>query len=107
MPNHVHIVVRPKQPLAEIIRWLKTATGNRANRILGRVGIPFWQREYYDRWVRSEKEFRSIVDYVERNPVAAGLVLEGEEWRWSSAADRRRQRPPAPHGLVVPEGLAG
>ena len=50
-----------------------------------KVGTPFWQREYYDHWVRSEKEFFSIVDYIERNPVSAGLAASPEEWPWSSA----------------------
>ena len=99
MPNHVHLVIRPRTHLAEIMRWLKASTGNRANRIVGRSDAPFWMREYYDHWVRSENELWSIIDYVERNPVTAGLALEPEAWLWSSAGDRRRQRPPAPHIL--------
>jgi mutator protein MutT len=86
MPNHVHLVIQPRQPLPEIIRWLKIATASRANRIIGiRPGTPFWQREYYDHWVRSEKEFFSVVHYVERNPVSAGLVAQPEQWPSSSA----------------------
>jgi 8-oxo-dGTP diphosphatase len=86
MPNYVHIVIQPKEPLPEIIRWLKIATANRANKIIGiRPGTPFWQREYYDHWIRSEKEFLSIVRYIERNPVSAGLVEKPEDWQWSSA----------------------
>jgi mutator protein MutT len=85
MPNHVHAVLTPHQRLSEIMQWLKTATATRANRILGTLGTPFWQREYYDHWIRSEKEFFSIVKYIERNPVSAGLVSMPEHWRWSSA----------------------
>jgi putative DNA methylase len=48
MPNHVHIVIVPNQPLSEIMRWLKFTTANRANKIIGRSESPFWQREYYD-----------------------------------------------------------
>ncbi len=89
MPNHVHAVLKPPRLLSEIMQWLKTATANRANRILGKSGTSFWQREYYDHWVRSEKEFYSIIHYVEQNPVAAGLAASPEEWPWSSAG-----RPP-------------
>ncbi len=85
MPNHVHIVIQPHEPLPNIMRWLKTATATRANRIIGIKGTPFWQREYYDHWIRSEKELISIVNYIERNPVSAGLVAQPEEWPWSSA----------------------
>ena len=49
--DHVHIIIQPKAPLTEIMRWLKSATANRANRLLGRVGQPFWQSEYWDRWI--------------------------------------------------------
>jgi len=96
MPNHVQAVLKPHQHLPEIMRWLKAATAIRANRLLRRSGAPFWQREYYDHWVRSEKEFFSIVDYVEQNPVVAGLAASPEDWPWSSAWERRRQGPPAP-----------
>ena len=86
MPNHIHIVIQPRQPLPEIIRWLKIATANRANKIIGiREGTPFWQREYYDHWIRSEKEFFSISHYIETNPVSGRLVGRPEDWPWSSA----------------------
>jgi putative DNA methylase len=85
MPNHVHVVVRPKTAIARITQSLKGFTGREANRLLGRTGSPFWQDESYDRWVRSPEEMRRVIDYVEKNPVAAGLVTSPELWRWSSA----------------------
>ena len=84
MPNHVHIVLQPHQRLQEIVRWLKGATANRANEILGRTGQRFWQREYYDHWIRDRQELESTISYVEANPLDAGLV----EWPWSSAGDK-------------------
>jgi REP element-mobilizing transposase RayT len=95
MPNHVHLVLRPQGRLSAILRWLKTATATRANRLLGKTGEAFWQREYFDRWVRSEKELASVVAYVEANPVAAGLVSSAEDWPWSSARKTPAARPPA------------
>jgi REP element-mobilizing transposase RayT len=85
MPNHVHVVVRPKTAIARITQSLKGFTGREANRLLGRTGSPFWQDESYDHWVRSPEEMRRVIDYVEKNPVAAGLVTSPELWRWSSA----------------------
>ncbi len=32
-----------------------------------------------------EGEFERIQRYIENNPVKAGLVVEAEEFRWSSA----------------------
>lgn len=86
MPNHVHLVMLPKQPLSKAINWLKSATANRANRILGRTGEPFWMREYYDRWMRTDAEISKTIAYVEDNPVRAGLASSPKDYRWSSAA---------------------
>jgi len=85
MPNHVHVVIEPIRPLSEIMRWLKAATANRANELLGRTGQSFWRREYYDRWIRSERELASAIAYVEDNPVRSGLAACSEAWPWSSA----------------------
>jgi putative transposase len=87
MPNHVHVVMKPHKKLSEIMRWLKAATAARANQIIGRTGQPFWQREYYDRWVRDSRELASIVAYVEANPVKAGFAIRAEDWPWSSASN--------------------
>jgi putative transposase len=97
MSNHVHIVIEPHQKLSEIMRWLKTATSVRANRILRQKAEPFWQREYFDHWIRSG-ELDAIVQYVEENPVAAGLVTAPDQWIWSSANCRESPatRSPAP-----------
>ena len=79
MPNHIHLVLRPQGKLSASLRWLKTATAIRANRVLAKTGEAFWQREYFDRWIRSEKELASVMAYVEANPVTAGLVSSPED----------------------------
>jgi len=86
MPNHVHglIETRENRPLASIIHSWKSFTAHSANQILDRSG-DFWFREYFDRFVRDERHFRSAVAYIEENPVKAGLARLREEWRWSSA----------------------
>lgn len=84
MPNHVHVVLQPQQMLPEILRWFKATTAGRANRVLGRTGA-FWQREYFDHWIRDRRELLATITYVEENPACAGLVKQPDEWRWSSA----------------------
>jgi len=86
MSNHVHLLVKPKRPLREITRAVKSTSAREANRILGRVGLPFWKDESYDHWIRDAKEFERIRRYIELNPVKAGLVTEPELWAWSSAS---------------------
>ena len=55
MSNHVHLVLKPHGDLSEIMRWLKTAAALCANRVLGKTGDLFWQREYFDHWIRTGK----------------------------------------------------
>jgi hypothetical protein len=74
LPNHVHLVLRPQGTLSASLRWLKTATATRANRVLGKTGEAFWQREYFDRWIRSEKELASVVAYEYTGGKTAGAT---------------------------------
>ncbi len=57
---------------------------NRAHARQGAV----WQREYFDRFMRDDRQLATTIAYVEHNPVAAGYVKRAAEWAWSSA--RRR-----------------
>jgi len=85
MPNHVHVVLRPKTDLSAITRWLKGSTARQANLILGRTGAAFWQDESFDHRVRDEAELDRVVRYMEHNPVSAGVVANPRDWTWSSA----------------------
>ena len=62
----------------------KSYTSHAANKILQRSG-DFWFREYFDRFIRDDRHFARAVNYIEENPVKAGLVRTREAWRWSSA----------------------
>ena len=85
MPNHVHLLIAPLAPMAAITKAIKGSTARQANRLLGRTGEYFWQDESFDRWIRDDREFEKVKKYIERNPVAAGLVNEESKWPWSSA----------------------
>jgi REP element-mobilizing transposase RayT len=85
MPNHVHLLATPGVALPKLTKSLKGITGKRANAMLAMTGRSFWQEESYDHLVRHEREFEKIRNYIEENPVRAGLVREASEYRWSSA----------------------
>jgi REP element-mobilizing transposase RayT len=78
---------KPRTPRERIMQGLKGYTAYRCNQLLGTRGT-FWQDESYDHIVRTNEELLRIVEYVEQNPVRAGLAAKPEEWRWSSASDR-------------------
>ena len=85
MPNHVHLLATPAVPLPKLMKSLKGITAKRANAMLALTGNRFWQEESYDRLVRNPREFENIRNYIEANPVRAGLAREASEYRWSSA----------------------
>jgi putative transposase len=87
MANHVHVLLAPRAPLERVTQQIKGASAHEANLVLGRTGAPFWQTESFDHWVRNPAEWQKIRAYIERNPVAAGLVLKPEDWPWSSASN--------------------
>src|SRR5882762_7041529 len=89
MPNHVHVVIEmlDAQSLSDIVRSWKTFTARLANSQLGRRG-PFWHADYFDRYMRDERHFLQTLDYVENNPVKAGLAQVPADWIWSSARHR-------------------
>lgn len=86
MPNHVHILLTPEKNvlLSNIVHSWKSYTAKRANAILGRH-TEFWQREYFDRMIRSERHFNNAIDYIHNNPVKAGLCESAADWQFSSA----------------------
>jgi len=55
-----------------------------ANAIPGTISQCFWRREYFDRWMRTERELSEAITYVEANPVRRGLIADASDFRWSS-----------------------
>ncbi len=88
MPNHVHLLATSRVIAYRWLGPLKGYTGACINKMLGRHG-PLWQEESYDHLVQTREAFERIKRYIEMNPVRAGLVRFPEEFRWSSAAQKR------------------
>jgi len=82
---------RPKTPREVISHSIQSYTGTMCNRVL-RVDGSFWQTETFDHYARDEAEMFRIIDYIEQNPVVAGLVKNAEDYRWSSAFLRKQLR---------------
>jgi REP element-mobilizing transposase RayT len=90
MPNHVHMLCtpRPSYSLAQIMHSLKSFTASKANKTLNRSGR-FWQKEYFDRYIRNARHFAKAVAYIESNPVKANLCDNPTDWPFGSAGFRR------------------
>jgi putative transposase len=44
------------------------------------VEAPIWQRDFFDRFLRSADSYSEKWEYVRDNPVRAGLVRRPEDW---------------------------
>ncbi len=86
MPNHTHTVAVPssKDSLERALQPVHSQYAQRVNRMRGIVGH-LWQGRFHSCALDAD-HFLNAVRYVERNPVAAGLVARAEDYRWSSAA---------------------
>jgi len=47
-----------------------------------------WEREYWDVFMRDERQERTAARYIEANPVKAGLCRQATDWPFSSARFR-------------------
>ena len=91
MPNHWHLVVWPDAP-AQLSNFMLRLTGGHAEIVRERTSTRgtghVYQGRYWARVVTTDLNYLRTLRYVEANPVRAGLVEHGEQWRWSSAFER-------------------
>ena len=87
MPNHVHGIIMlmdsdaiagadsesvqtvVNHRLSEIIRQFKTFSAKHINKLRKSLGVPVWQRNYWERVIRNEKELYCLREYIANNPL--------------------------------------
>uniref|UniRef100_A0A7V2ZJ99 site-specific DNA-methyltransferase (adenine-specific) n=1 Tax=Ignavibacterium album TaxID=591197 RepID=A0A7V2ZJ99_9BACT len=76
MPNHVHLLVKPKEgySLSEVMHSIKSYSANKINELHNKKG-DVWLHESYDHIVRNEDAFYAIKKYIRENPVKAKIEL--------------------------------
>ncbi len=85
MPNHFHLALWPEtdEGLSALMHWLLTthaARYLRRHRATGHV----WQGRFRAFPIQEDHHLLTVLRYLERNPLRAGLVATAEEWPWSS-----------------------
>ena len=84
MGNHYHFVLHTRQAnLSRLMRHVNGVYTQAFNRRHGLVGHLF-QGRFKAILVDRDAYLLSLCRYVERNPVAAGLVAAPSDWTWSS-----------------------
>ena len=110
MPEHVHLLVSEpergnpgtvvqalKQRVARAIlrEWRHSNVAGQGTLWpdAGTEARHVWQARFYDFVVYTKKKRMEKIHYMHQNPVRRGLVMEPEQWRWSSFRDYVMDQP--------------
>ena len=108
MPNHWHFVVAPTgdSQVTEFFRLLTVTHTMRWHASHGTGGTGhLYQGRFKSFPVQDDRHLLTVLRYVERNPVSAGLVASCVDWRWGSAAERLLPTGERPAYLSEPAGV--
>jgi len=84
LPNHYHLCLRtPRGNLSRVMRHVDGLYTQRFNRAYRRDGALFRGR-YKAILVDEDAYLTSVVRYIHRNPITAGLVKKPQDYAWSS-----------------------
>lgn len=89
MPNHFHLALWPwgDGDLSCFMQWLLTAHVRRYHRHYQSSGH-VWQGRFKAFSIQQDEHLLTVLRYIERNPLRAGLVARAEDWLWSSLRER-------------------
>jgi putative transposase len=94
MPNHFHLLLRPRGDgdLGRWMQWLATSHVRRYHRHYGGSGH-VWQGRFKAFPIQQDEHLLTVLRYIERNPLRAELVAKAEDWPHSSLPDRLSRQP--------------
>lgn len=93
MPDHVHLLferqIKDESPagqtifwsLSEILHGIKSSTAHRICKLRTAPG-PIWDKESFDRLIRSESDLQEKFSYICRNPWDSNVVDSNEDYPW-------------------------
>ena len=95
MPEHFHLLMSEpeKGDPSVVMKVVKQRFSRLVRRKRGSAQLdlwveagdePVWQKRFYDFNVWSERKHVEKLRYMHRNPVKRGLVMQPEQWAWSS-----------------------
>ncbi len=93
MPDHLHFFCAPGcQPPHPLRRWMGFWQSIVSRRWPNRDQLPLWQKDYWDRQLRSGESYGAKWEYVRWNPVRRGLADTPEEWPYQGEQNILRWR---------------
>jgi putative transposase len=87
LPNHFHLVLWPHRDgdLSRWMQWVQTTHVRRYHEHYHTSGH-VWQGRFKAFPIQADEHLLTVLRYVERNPLRAGLVDAIDGWCWSSLA---------------------
>ena len=81
MPDHIHLFCAPSEsPPIAVRKWIGFWKSHSARHWPKAEDAPVWQRHFWDTQLRRGENYSQKWNYVEANPVRAGLVTEAAAW---------------------------
>jgi superfamily II DNA or RNA helicase/REP element-mobilizing transposase RayT len=104
MSDHLHLLIQPwpKQndnkenvvfwPLSELLHSIKSFSAHKINQLEKKSGS-VWEKERFDRYVRSDRDLEEKFHYILRNPWNSGVVGQNEDypWVWTQDDEARKE----------------
>jgi len=104
MPDHVRPLVQPWPKrnddnenvvfwsLTELMHSIKSFSAHKINEVENKTGA-VWEKERFDRYVRSDRDLQEKFHYILRNPWDSGVVRQNQDypWVWTQDDDARRE----------------
>jgi len=81
MPDHVHLLLSASKSrsIPSFVSGFKSLC-TRIGRFNFGIDESFWQKRYYDHFLRQEEDIMVVVNYILNNPVRKGLVNNWREY---------------------------
>jgi 5-methyltetrahydrofolate--homocysteine methyltransferase len=99
MPDHIHLLFEPQikeqdaegrtvfWSLTKILHEIKSTTAHKINNAAGTRGA-VWEKESFDRLVRSESDLHEKFRYICRNPWNSAVAKPDEDYSWLWTRER-------------------
>jgi putative transposase len=91
MENHFHLIIKPGkgESLSRIMQWIMSVFAMALNKRNGWKGH-VWGERFFSKIISSFRSFIEVFDYIDSNPVKAGIAREPQEWQYGGLAWHRR-----------------
>ena len=87
MPDHIHFFCAPVSETA-LKTWMFFWRSQATREWPWLEEKPIWQKDFFDRQLRSSESYAGKWSYMLENPVRKGLVSEAAAWPWQGEVHR-------------------